>query len=313
MQLDIRSNNIAFLLVASAFLLARCAELPTSATTGSEKLYIVTTTGMIEDAVKNIAGDLVKTEALMGPGVDPHLYKATHGDLSRLNQADAIFYNGLHLEGKMGEVLHKLAHRKPVTAVAEAIPQARLLKAVGSIDAYDPHVWFDVQLWTIVVEEINYQLQRLDTANAPTYQQNTKTYINKLNQLHLFVSQSIATIPPSQRVLITAHDAFEYFGRAYNIEVRGLQGISTVSDFGLKDIVAIVDFISKKKIKAVFVESSVPKRAIEAVVTGCEEQGHGVKIGGTLFSDAMGDDQTFEGTYLGMVTTNVNTIVNALR
>lgn len=277
------------------------------------RLSIVTTTGMIEDAVKNIVKDSADVQALMGPGVDPHLFKATQGDLERLTQADVIFYNGLHLEGKMGEVLSKLGVRKPVVAVADQIDTAKLKSAPNYGYAIDPHVWFDVSLWTEAVITAKKAMQEIDSANADYYEQNAKAYIAELEALHLWVKEEIDKIPADQRILITAHDAFGYFGEAYNIEVRGLQGISTLSEYGLKDVSDLVNFIVKNQIKAVFVETSVPQRAINAVVEGCKERGFDVKIGGNLYSDAMGEKGTPEGTYIGMVRANVNTIVNALK
>ncbi len=276
-----------------------------------EGLYIVATTGMIQDAVKNVVGDLAEVEGLMGPGVDPHLYKATTGDLDKLRQADIIFYNGLHLEGKMTDILEKLGRTKPVFAVGESIPENQLLE--GGISAHDPHIWFDVSLWQKVVAYIAEKMAAEDPENAATYQANASAYINELKDLHQEVKNKIASIPKEQRVLITAHDAFAYFGRAYDIEVKGLQGISTLSEFGLKDISELVSFITEKKIKAVFVESSVPAKSLEAVVSGSQERGHAVSIGGTLYSDAMGAEGTEAGTYTGMVQANVNTIVNALQ
>lgn len=277
------------------------------------KLNIVTTTGMIEDAVKNIVGDSADVQALMGPGVDPHLYKATQGDLQKLTDADAIFYNGLHLEGKMGEVLSKLGVRKPVVAVADNIDSTRLQSAPDYNYAIDPHVWFDVSLWIEAVEESNRALGEIDPTNAAYYNENAQKYIAKLTDLHQWVKVEIDKIPRQQRILITAHDAFGYFGTAYDIEVRGLQGISTLSEYGLRDVSDLVNFIVDRKIKAVFVETSVPKRAINAVVEGCQKSGFDVKIGGNLFSDAMGEKGTPEGTYIGMVRANVNTIVGALK
>lgn len=274
---------------------------------------IITTTGMIADAVLNIAGDSLEVEALMGPGVDPHLYKATQGDLRKLSDADLILYNGLLLEGKMGEVLEKLGRIKPVIALGSAIDTSLLLASPLYQDAFDPHIWFDVSLWKQVVIKINNSLKEFDPSNAKYYQQNTADYLTQLDSLHRWVQQQIAGIPEEQRVLITAHDAFEYFGRAYNIEVRGLQGISTVSEFGLKDITDLVQFIIDRKIKAVFVETSISQRSIKAVVEGCRSQGHDVRIGGSLFSDAMGAENTPEGTYLGMVNANVITITQALK
>lgn len=277
------------------------------------KPYIVVTTGMIRDAVEKLAGDLVTVEALMGPGVDPHLYKATQGDLRKLREADLVLYNGLHLEGKMGEVLEKLAKQKPVIAVSENIKPDLLLKSATFADAVDPHIWFDVSLWTEAVRRVSQALSTTFPDIKPTCLENMMSYESQLQALHTWVKEQIATIPEQQRVMITAHDAFEYFGHAYNIEVRGLQGISTISEYGLQDVSNLVNFITERKIKAVFVESSVPRKSLEAVIQGCEQKGHKCIIGGTLYSDAMGAEGTPEGTYYGMVKYNVNTIVENLK
>jgi manganese/zinc/iron transport system substrate-binding protein len=200
-----------------------------------------------------------------------------------------------------------------VVAVGDQLPKEVLINSTDYASAYDPHVWFDVSLWSQVVEITGQQMGQIDEVHAETYQQNAKDYQESLDSLHDWVTSAIQMVPERQRVLITAHDAFEYFGRAYGIEVRGLQGISTVSEFGLRDVTELVDFISSRGIKAVFVESSVPAKALEAVVEGVEQRGHNTKIGGTLYSDAMGAQGTDAGTYAGMVRSNVNTIVNALR
>jgi len=278
------------------------------------KVRVTVTTGMIADTVRNIGGDRVQVDALMGPGVDPHLYKASEGDISRLSEADIIFYNGLNLEGKMGDILVKIARRgKPVIAVSEAIDQS-LLREPPELEGHpDPHIWFDVSLWMKTLPVISNALIEIDPEGRSIYEANTKTHQEKLTQLHDYCLEQIATIPKEQRVLITAHDAFGYFGRAYDIEVVGLQGISTVSEYGLKDIQRLVELIAQRKIKAVFVESSVPKRSIEAVVAGVRQVGHQVTIGGELFSDAMGAAGTPEGTYEGMVRHNVDTIVKSLK
>jgi manganese/zinc/iron transport system substrate-binding protein len=278
-----------------------------------QKLKIVTTTGMIKDAADRIAGDKAEVIALMGPGVDPHLYKATQGDLSKLTDADLVFYNGLHLEGKMGEVLEKLGKTRPVIAVASNIPDSLLRKVPGFQGAYDPHIWFDVKLWQHAVRTVTKSLQQFDTANASWYEERSRRYLQQLDSLHGSVATSIQQIPEAQRVLITAHDAFGYFGDAYHIGVRGLQGISTVSEFGLKDVTGLVSFIISRRIKAIFIETSVSQRSIEAVVEGCHQRGWNVKIGGSLYSDAMGPAGTPQGTYIGMVSANVKTIVDALK
>jgi len=295
------------------FFLALLASCETTSDNTSSKPNIITTIGMIADATENIVGDSASVQALMGPGVDPHLYKATQGDLQLLTEADIIIYNGLHLEGKMGEVLEKLAHSKPVIAAAETIPMNQRKQSMAYTDAYDPHVWFDVSLWEIATQNINKQLQKLHPENAAYYQKNTEQYLIKLDSLHMSVKNEISTIPEAQRTLITAHDAFEYFGTAYGMQVRGLQGISTVSEFGLKDITELADYIVAKQIKAVFIETSVSQKAIKAVVEGCSKRGFEVVIGGSLYSDAMGAAGTPEGTYIGMVSANVQTIVNALK
>lgn len=279
----------------------------------NDKLRIVTTTGMIKDAVENIVGERAEVIALMGPGVDPHLYKATQGDLQKLTDADIVFYNGLHLEGKMGEVLEKLGKLKPVIAVTSEIPDSLLRKVPGFQGAYDPHIWFDVKLWQLAVTRISNFITEYDSANAITYKERSDRYLLKLDSLHESVRQTILEIPQQQRVLITAHDAFGYFGDAYNIEVKGLQGISTISEFGLKDVTELTSFIINRKIKAIFVESSVSQKSIEAVMEGCRERNWNVQIGGTLYSDAMGQAGTPEGTYTGMVNANVKTIVSALK
>ncbi len=279
----------------------------------AKKIKIVTTVGMIKDAVENVAGENAEVIALMGPGVDPHLYKATQGDLEKLTSADIVFYGGLHLEGKMGEVLEKLGHLKPVIAVSSEIPDSMLRAVPGFQGTHDPHIWFDVKLWEEAVKTISGFLQEYDSSNASLYKTNGQKYMLQMDSLHAVIKIKIAEIPESQRVLITAHDAFGYFGDAYEIEVRGLQGISTVSEFGLRDVTELVNFIISRKIKAIFVETSVSQKSINAVVEGCHQKGWDVKIGGSLYSDAMGAEGTPEGNYLGMVSKNVETIVNALK
>ena len=296
-----------------ALLLTGCQQQNSGARDASKKIKIVTTTGMIQDALVNIAGNHAEVIALMGPGVDPHLYKATHGDLERLTEANIIFYNGLHLEGKMGEVFEKLGRLKPVVAVGDEIPEGRLREVPGFQGAYDPHIWFDVSLWKEAVTAASSFMQEYDSAHAEEYRSRSTRYLLRLDSLHEAVRKSILEIPETQRVLITAHDAFGYFGDAYGIEVRGLQGISTLSEFGLRDVTNLVDFIISRKVKAIFVETSVSQRSIEAVVEGCREKNWDVTIGGRLFSDAMGPSGTPEGTYIGMVSANVKTIVEALK
>ncbi|MCE2503408.1 MAG: zinc ABC transporter substrate-binding protein [Chlorobi bacterium] len=277
------------------------------------RLRIVATTGMIADAARNIVGEHAEVVGLMGAGVDPHLYKATQNDLKLLSEADIILYNGLHLEGKMADVLGKLAARKLVIALAEGLDTTLLRRPPEFEGAYDPHVWFDVDLWKRVAQNLTDTLTALDAENVEVYRSNGGIYTASLDALDEWVIQQISTTPEKSRVLVTAHDAFGYFGGAYGIEVRGLQGISTVSEAGLADRAAMIDLIVERKVKAVFIESSINPKAIEAIVEGVNGRGHSVSIGGELFSDAMGEDGTPEGTYVGMVRANVNTIVEALR
>jgi manganese/zinc/iron transport system substrate-binding protein len=306
------NNNWKIILLALLIALNTACNSTSDKANGG-KLSIVTTTGMIADIAKNIGQDSINVTALMGPGVDPHLYKATQGDLGRLRGADIILYNGLHLEGKMGEVFEKLERIKTVIPISRNIPQERLRRDTVFQGAIDPHIWFDVSLWIKAAEEVTAVLKKEDVDNAPFYEVNSRNYIAELKILHNWVMTQVATIPDEFRILITAHDAFSYFGLAYNMRVRGLQGISTLSEFGLKDRVDLVNYIVEKKIKAVFVETSVSEKNINAIIEGCQKKGHDVKIGGYLFSDAMGADGTPEGTYQGMVRKNVNTIVNALK
>ena len=304
----IKPLHIALLAV---LILLGCQPKTSRKTVG--KLNVVTTTGMIADVVKNVGKDSVTVTALMGPGVDPHLYKATQGDLARLQQADIIFYNGLHLEGKMGEVFEKLERIKTVIPVARGIEKNLLLDSPVYQGTYDPHIWFDVSLWSQTIVEVTNTLIEARPENRDYFIANAEALRRQFAELHEWVTEQIQTIPPTKRIMITAHDAFSYFGRAYGLEVRGLQGISTLSEFGLKDRVDLINFIVEKQINAVFVETSVSEKNIKAIVEGCEQKGHEVKIGGSLFSDAMGAAGTPEGTYLGMVRANVKTIVEALK
>ena len=310
-------NKIIFPSILTTILVLSSAlfscQSETKNTMSNEKLSIVCTTGMIGDAVNNIVGDNAEVISLMGPGVDPHLYKVTQSDIKKLLNADVIFYNGLHLEGKMGEVLSKMAEQKPVIAICDGLKKKQLRATSEFEGNYDPHIWFSVKVWTNVVRFIGKSLAEIDLIHASFYQVNTTKHVEELISLHASTIEKINTISENQRVLITAHDAFGYFGREYGMEVKGLQGLSTAAEYGLKDVITMVDFITDHKIKAVFVESSVSDRSIKAVMEGCKDKGHTVVIGGTLYSDAMGAEDKPEGTYIGMVKYNVATIVNALR
>lgn len=278
---------------------------------GTYPINVVCTTGMVAELARNIGGDKVKVTQIMGAGVDPHLYKASPGDVNLLNGADAIFYSGLHLEGKMADVFVRMARKKPTFAVTEYIPEDRVLDNPEA--SFDPHLWFDVSLWREAAGVVRDALKAFDPKNAAEYQSRADAYQAELTKLHEYAKAQIATIPKEQRVMVTAHDAFRYFGRAYDIEVKGIQGISTESEAGVKEVNALVEFLLQKKIKAVFVESSVSDKNVKALLEGCKARGHEIVIGGELFSDAMGKDGTPEGTYVGMVRHNVDTIVKALK
>jgi manganese/zinc/iron transport system substrate-binding protein len=295
-------------------LLAACGTATTQADgeLAERPIRAVTTIGMIGDIVENVGGDRVNVSRLMGPGIDPHLYKASEGDVSRMAEADIIFYNGLHLEARMAEILEQMNGRITTVAVTDSINRDTLLAPPEFDGNYDPHVWFDVTYWMQATEEVRDALVALDPDSAALYQENAEAYLAELDDLHAYVLEQAARVPEDKRVLITAHDAFNYFGRAYGFEVRGLQGISTAADAGTADVQQLADFIVEREIPAVFVESSVPPRYIEAVQATVKAQGFDVTIGGELFSDAMGNDGTPEGTYLGKVRHNIDTIVGAL-
>ncbi len=267
---------------------------------------------MIADSASRIAGDRAEVVALMGPGVDPHLFKASEGDVRKLADADLILYNGLHLEGKLGDVLVKLARSRPVVAVSEAIPDSELREPPEFAGQYDPHIWFDVSLWSRTLEPISEALGRIDASHAAEFRERAAGYAAELAALDRWVTEEIARIPARRRVLVTAHDAFGYLGRRYGIEVVGLQGISTVAEAGLRDVSRIVELVVTREVPAIFVESSVPRRSIEAVQAACRDRGHVVAIGSELFSDAMGAPGSPEGTYPGMVRHNVSAIVSTL-
>lgn len=275
-------------------------------------VFAVATTGMVADAVAEVGGERVHVAGLMGPGVDPHLYKARAGDVRRVAAADVIFYNGLHLEAAMGEVFEEMAGRTRTVAVAEAIPEGRRLAPAEFAGAWDPHVWFDVRLWMTIVPQIEAALAAEDPAGAATYAANARAYLARLDALDRWARARVAELPPDRRVLVTAHDAFNYFGRAYGFEVHALQGISTVAEAGTGDVQRLADFIAARRLPAIFVESSIPRRTVEAVQAAVRARGHEVRIGGSLYSDALGSAGTPAARYEGMVRHNVNVVVDAL-
>jgi manganese/zinc/iron transport system substrate-binding protein len=288
---------------SSAFSLHRFA--------GGRPIKAVCTTGMVGDLVRHVGGRHVEVTLLMKAGVDPHLYKASPGDITLLGQADIIFYSGRNLEGKLGDLLGRLAKQKATFAVADALPADQLI--TGEHGHADPHVWFDVELWRRAASYVAVQLALFDEHHADDYLANAHAYQQQLRALHEETRAAIQSIPESRRVLITAHDAFRYFGRAYGIKVVGIQGISTEDEASVKRVNELVEMIVQSQAKAVFVESSVPERNMRSLIEGCRSRGHDVAIGGELFSDALGPEGTPEGTYVGMVRHNVRTMVQALR
>ena len=275
------------------------------------QIKVATTIGMIADVVENVAANCFEVTTMMGPGVDPHLYKASASDVRTLQTADIIFYSGYHLEGQLGEILDRFERNKTVVAVTEeAIDEAFLLKVNNS--SVDPHLWMDVSLWAKTIEVITKILIEFDNECAEDIQAKSIEYKNVLEDLHKWVKTSIANIPEEQRVLVTAHDAFGYYGEAYNIEVASIQGISTQSEASLADIRNTVDLVANSQIPALFVESSINPATIEAVLAAARDRGVEVSLGGQLFSDAMGERGKPEGTYIGMIFSNTKTITEAL-
>lgn len=277
------------------------------------KVAVTTTTNFITDTVRQIGGDRVEVTGLMGPGVDPHLYKASARDVSDLRDSDVVFYGGLHLEGKMGELLEKLDEKQTTQAVFAGIPEEQLMEPPEGINAeHDPHVWFDVTNWKHVARTIAATLKRKDPAHAAGYDGRLAAYERELDTTDRYVAQRIAEIPRARRVLITSHDAFAYFGRRYDIDVAGVQGISTVAEATTADVQRIAQLIADRDVKAVFVESSVPRQTIDAVLAAASQKGADAVVGGELYTDAAGDEETAEGTYVGMVRANADKIAEGL-
>ncbi len=305
--------------------LAACGSDPaTEASTGAQPpapvareagrpLRVVATIGQIADVVRNVGGDRVEVQGLMGPGVDPHLYRASESDITRLESADAVFWNGLHLEAGMSGVLERMGdlgvHSIRVT---DDIDRARLLAPPEFEGAYDPHIWFDLDLWSTAAESIRDALVAMDPEGAEAYRANAAAYIAQIAELDRYVKSRALEIEERVRVLVTAHDAFNYFANRYGLQVRGLQGISTESEASTADVQELARFISERGIPAVFIESSVPDQGVQAVIEAAAARGHTVTIGGEIFSDAMGEEGTEEGTYLGMIRHNIDTIVDTL-
>ncbi len=277
-------------------------------------LQVVATTGMIADAARALGGARAEVRALMGPGVDPHGYRATRSDVTALARADLVLWHGLNLEAQMRGLLEELGETGASFPVAEALPKDRLRahEEAGGSAAYDPHVWMDAGLWAGILPGIRDQMCALRPADCSVFAANAEAYAAELAALDARAREAVASVPPERRVLVTAHDAFGYFGAAYGFEVEGVQGISTESEAGLKRVGDLVELLVSKGIGAVFVESSVSDRNLRALIEGAAARGHRVAVGGELFSDAMGEAGTYEGTYPGMIDHNLATVVQAL-
>lgn len=304
--------GIAFF-VFSLFLVG-CSDNKVKQVTSSneeEKINVVTTIAQIAEPLSIIGGEYVHVESLMGPGVDPHLYKATQGDIKKLTDSDIVLYSGLNLEGNMTDAFENISKKKPVFAISEVIPEEQLL--YDDAGAVDPHVWFDIELWKIALEAATDALKEYAPEHADDFEKNKESYFAQLDELQAESKNKLEAIPKEKRVLVTAHDAFGYFGRTFDMEVVGLQGLSTEDEIGISDIDETIDILLEYNIPAVFVESSVNQNSIKAVIEGAKRQGLQVQLGGELFSDAMGSEGTEEGTYIGMYRYNVETIYDALQ
>lgn len=299
-----------------AIFVSGCTSSKDAINTGDKKgkYKVITTTTMLSDMAQTIGGEYIEVKGLMGPGVDPHLYKASAGDVGLMQNADMVVYNGLHLEGKMGEVFEKLSGSgKLIVSVADGVKEENLLKSQDVSVSHDPHIWFDVNIWKDVSIELTKGLKKLDKEHEKEFDANLKDYLAELDELDEYIRKRTLELPEENRVLITAHDAFNYFGKSYGFDVRGLQGISTASEAGTSDVRELANFIVERKIKAVFIESSVPKKNIEALQEAVKAKGFDVKIGGELYSDSIGDKGSKAETYIGTFKSNIDTIVDALK
>lgn len=301
-------------IVLLGFVLSACGEpAAPSPTSGMQPMAIVATTGMIGDIARRVVGDRGEVKVLMGAGVDPHLYQPTRDDMAALLAADVVFYNGLLLEGRMTDALVRAASaERGVFAVTELFDPQYLVQPEDLEGKDDPHVWMDPTAWAKAVEVVRDRLIERDAASAHLYRENAEALLTEFAELDAYCQRVLHSVPEGQRVLVTAHDAFGYFGRRYGYEVLGIQGLSTESEAGVRDIERLVGLLVEREIRAVFVESTVSQRNIQALIAGAKARGHEVTIGGELYSDAMGPGGTYEGTYVGMIDHNATTIARAL-
>lgn len=309
-----RWTAVALVGLVAALLAAGCGGGGESEEAGAVEgtIRATTTTSMITDLVEQVGGDRVEVEGLMGPGVDPHLYEPTQGDVEKLTDADAVFYNGLFLEGQMNDILVQTAQETPAVQVTGSVPADRLLPSRDYEGQADPHVWWDPTLWAMTVDPVVEQLSELKPESREYFEQNGEEYKQEIMDAHAASEEMVAEVPEQQRVLVTAHDAFNYFGEQYGFEVRGLQGLSTESEAGAGDVQELAGYLVENGIPAIFIESSIPRRSVEAVQAAAQDQGGQVEIGGELYSDAIGEPGTQGGTYPGAARENVEKITGAL-
>lgn len=309
-----KMKGILSTILSLSLLLAGCSAPEANPGAAEDTLNIVATTTMLADLSTVIGGERVTVDGLMGPGIDPHLYQASAGDVALMQQADIVVYNGLHLEGKMGEIFEKLSGQKTnVICIGDGIDESRLLASEKDNSVHDPHIWFDVSLWQEAAKTVADGLSQADPDGKEEYESNLESYLKELKETDTYIRNRTKELPEEQRVLITAHDAFQYFGKAYGFEVRGLQGISTDTEAGTAGVSDLAGFIVKRQVKAVFVESSVPPKTIEALQAAVKAKGFEVAIGGELYSDSLGDAEAGTGTYILTVKANIDTVVDALK
>ena len=310
-----RKHKKLFGIVLSlTLLLAGCSQPAANTDSTKDKLEVVATTTMLADLSRIIGGEAVTVSGLMGPGIDPHLYQASAGDVTLMQEAEVVVYNGLHLEGKMGEIFENLTRLDVyVLCIEDGIDKSMLLVSEDDAQVYDPHIWFDVAIWKQAAQAVAEGFQEADPGNSGEYGANLENYLKELDELEEYIRERSLELPEEQRVLVTAHDAFQYFGKAYGFEVRGLPGISTDAEAGTADVSALAEFIAERRIKAIFVESSVPPKTIEALQAAVQSKGFDVVIGGELYSDSLGDETSGDGTYILTFRSNIDTIVDALK
>ncbi len=308
-------KGILGLMLSLVLILSGCGTQPASNTGSTDStLNVVATTTMLADLSRIIGGKHVSVSGLMGPGIDPHLYQASAGDVTLMQKSDVVVYNGLHLEGKMGEIFESLSGQgHSVICIEEGLDESKLLSWEGGGSVHDPHIWFDVSLWEDAARVVAEGLSRTDSGHSSDYEANLESYLKELDETNIYIRNRASEVPEGQRVLVTAHDAFNYFGKAYGFEVRGLQGISTDAEAGTSDVSTLADFIVQRRIKAIFVESSVPPKTIEALQAAVKAKGFDVVIGGQLYSDSLGGEGSGAESYILTVKANIDTIVDALK